>query len=52
VQFGYNKIFGARELRRVIQDNIEDELAKYIIEGTVKSGSVVEFDGMRIVKIV
>ncbi len=35
---GYDRLFGARPLRRVIQQTIEDELAEGYIKGTVKEG--------------
>lgn len=41
VNVGYNKVYGARELRRVIQNSIEDKIAKSIIDGDIKSGSIV-----------
>ncbi len=45
-QLGYNPIFGARELRRVIQESIEDQVAQGITEGTVKSGDDIVFEGL------
>jgi len=35
---GYDKSFGARPLRRAIQNNIEDKLAEHILDGTFKNG--------------
>lgn len=35
---GYDRLYGARPLRRVIQQTIEDELAEGYIKGTVKEG--------------
>ncbi|WP_338451871.1 AAA family ATPase [Niallia oryzisoli] len=32
VELGYNKTFGARPLRRIIQETLEDKLADYIID--------------------
>lgn len=32
VELGYNKTFGARPLRRIIQEKLEDKLADYIID--------------------
>jgi len=37
-ELGYNPLYGARELRRVIQDNVEDKIASMIIKKEVKSG--------------
>ncbi len=36
---GYDQEFGARPIRRLIQDKIEDPIAKMIIDGTAKNGS-------------
>ncbi len=41
---GYDAVFGARPLKRVIQTEIEDELALQIIEEKVKPGSKVTVD--------
>lgn len=38
---GYDKVYGARELRRVIQDYVEDKIAQLIIDGQVRSGSII-----------
>ncbi|HEX7041987.1 MAG TPA: ATP-dependent Clp protease ATP-binding subunit [Patescibacteria group bacterium] len=40
-QKGYDPSFGARPLRRFIQDNIEDMLAKQILDGTLQRGAKV-----------
>lgn len=39
---GYNEIFGAREMRRVIQENIENFLASALLSGKIKRGDKVE----------
>ncbi|MCD5408868.1 ATP-dependent Clp protease ATP-binding subunit, partial [Candidatus Bipolaricaulota bacterium] len=41
---GYSPQFGARELRRVIQQEVEGLLARKLLAGEVKEGSVVEVD--------
>lgn len=41
-KMGYDPDFGARPLKRVIQDKILDDLALKIIEGEVKSGDTVK----------
>mgnify|MGYP003602804739 FL=1 len=41
---GYDPAFGARPLKRVIQKRILNELAKRIIDGSIKSESVVTVD--------
>ncbi len=38
---GYDKKFGARPLKRTIQTEVEDGLAKAVLDGTVKSGDAV-----------
>ena len=44
---GYDQVFGARPLRRVIQDNIEDRLSEMLLSGSFGSGDkvVVDYDG-------
>lgn len=44
VEKGYDPNYGARPLKRVIQQLILDEIAKAIISGKVKEGSKVEVD--------
>ena len=39
---GYDPVFGARPLKRVIQKALQDELAEMILAGDVLDGSVVE----------
>merc|ERR1712224_598549 len=36
---GYNPSYGARPLKRVIQKELESEIAKYILKGKYKEGS-------------
>lgn len=43
-QKGFDPIYGARPLKRVIQNEILDELALLIIEGKVKNGNKVKVD--------
>jgi len=38
-QIGFNQQYGARPLRRAIQDSIENVIARSLIEGTLKAGS-------------
>ena len=40
-ELGYDPTFGARPIRRLIQDKIEDGIAKLIIEGTAKNGDTI-----------
>ncbi len=48
---GYDKVFGARPLRRAIQTKIEDKLAEYILEGKLTEGgsAVIDFVGGEVV---
>ena len=41
---GYDKAFGARPLKRIIQKRILDKLAKEIISGNINEGNVVQID--------
>ena len=38
---GFDPTFGARPMRRLIADKIEDEIAKMIIEESVKNGDTI-----------
>ena len=42
VELGYNPVFGAREMRRVIQDKVENVLASALLSGELKRGNRVE----------
>jgi len=44
VELGYDPTFGARQMRRVIQDKIENVLAQAILSGEIKRGSRAEID--------
>jgi ATP-dependent Clp protease ATP-binding subunit ClpC len=41
---GYDQVFGARPLRRVIQDKIEDELSDQLLRGLFQAGDTVKVD--------
>jgi ATP-dependent Clp protease ATP-binding subunit ClpC len=41
---GFDRNFGARPLRRVIQREVEDELSEAFLRGEVKEGDAVQFD--------
>ncbi len=43
-QIGFDKIYGARPLKRVIVDKVEDEIVFLLIEGKLKEGDVVLAD--------
>lgn len=44
VKLGYNPTFGAREMKRIIQDKIESVLAMAILEEKIKKGDEVSID--------
>ena len=48
---GFDQVFGARPLKRLIQNTLLDELSQQIIEGKVKEGAQVtaDYDGKQIV---
>ena len=41
---GFDKVYGARPLRRAIQSKIEDMLSEKIIDGDIKSGDKITVD--------
>jgi len=43
VEIGYDKTFGARPMRRAIQDHVEQLIARKILEGTLKRGDSFSF---------
>ncbi len=43
-ELGYDPTFGAREMRRVIQDKVENVLASGLLSGKIKRGDRVEID--------
>ena len=51
VEKGYSPKYGARPLRKKIQQYIEDELAEKYLKGEIRDGSVVsvDYDGERFV---
>ncbi len=44
VEKGYNPTFGAREIKRVIQDKVENSLASALISGDIERGSVIKIN--------
>ena len=44
VELGYDPTFGARQMRRVIQDKVENVLASAILSGQIKRGNRVEVE--------
>jgi ATP-dependent Clp protease ATP-binding subunit ClpB len=49
---GYDPLYGARPLKRVIQKNVQDELAEDLLAGNIQDGSTVKItagpDGIRL----
>ncbi|MCD6094884.1 ATP-dependent Clp protease ATP-binding subunit [bacterium] len=43
-KLGFNPQFGAREMRRVIQEKVENNIAKAILSESIKSGDKIEID--------
>jgi ATP-dependent Clp protease ATP-binding subunit ClpB len=41
---GYDPVFGARPLKRAIQTDLENPLAKAIISGKIKEGDIIKVD--------
>ncbi len=44
VELGYNPTFGAREMRRVVQDKIENTLAESMLSKKLKKGDKIKID--------
>lgn len=44
VEMSYSPEFGAREMKRVLQDSVEDNLAKAMLSGQLKRGSKIVID--------
>jgi ATP-dependent Clp protease ATP-binding subunit ClpB len=43
-EMGYDQQFGARSLKRVIQQEVENRIARGILEGTIRDGDTIEID--------
>jgi ATP-dependent Clp protease ATP-binding subunit ClpC len=41
---GYDRIYGARPLRRVITSRIEDQLSEHLLRGKIARGDTVQID--------
>ncbi|MDU1359632.1 MAG: AAA family ATPase, partial [Cutibacterium avidum] len=41
---GFDPVYGARPLRRLVQTTIEDQLARKVLSGQVQDGGIVTFD--------
>jgi ATP-dependent Clp protease ATP-binding subunit ClpA len=44
VQLSYKPEFGAREMRRVIQDKVENKIAEALIADKIQKGDKIELD--------
>ncbi len=44
VKKGYDQMYGARPLRRVIQHMVEDQLSEEMLQGSIKEGDVITAD--------
>lgn len=44
---GYDPVYGARPLKRVIQRNLQNQLAQLLLEGTVRDGETVRVSATR-----
>jgi ATP-dependent Clp protease ATP-binding subunit ClpC len=44
VREGYDPVFGGRQMRRVIQDKLENFIAKKLLETNIESGETIVFD--------
>jgi len=42
VELGYSPVFGAREMRRTIQDKVENTLADSILSNKIKKGDKIK----------
>jgi ATP-dependent Clp protease ATP-binding subunit ClpC len=41
---GYDRVYGARPLRRVITNRIEDQLSEHLLRGKIARGDTVQID--------
>jgi len=48
---GYDNVYGARAINRVITEEIENKIADLIVKKEIKRGSTVEFKGLKIYRI-
>ena len=40
---GYDPVYGARPLRRLLQNTVEDQLARKVLGGEITDGQTVQF---------
>ncbi len=46
VQAGYNPQFGARGIKRIIQDKVEDYIARQLLNDEIKPGQIIEINSL------
>ena len=44
VEHGYDQVFGARPLRRLIQNEVEDRLSEAVLDGRFQAGETIVID--------
>jgi len=44
VQIGFDPVFGGRELRRAVQNNVENAIANSLLSRSIRRGDIVEID--------
>lgn len=52
VHLGYNPIYGAREIKRVIQEQVEDKIADAVVKGELASGKTLAFEDLGVYHVV
>ncbi|MDD3085231.1 MAG: AAA family ATPase [Candidatus ainarchaeum sp.] len=52
VELSYNPQFGAREMRRVIQDKVENALAKSFLSGEINEGDTISIDEGFVINVI
>jgi ATP-dependent Clp protease ATP-binding subunit ClpA len=46
VELGYSRVYGAREMQRVIQEQVEDRIAEAVVKGELKPGGVYNLNSL------
>ena len=44
VELSYDPVFGAREMKRIVQDKVESAIAQAFLAGKIKRGEIIEID--------
>jgi len=50
-ELGFHQVYGAREMRRVITDNVEDRIAQLIVTKKVKSGDTIVLNNLESLRV-